>query len=205
MLQRTNDEWIEHLGAGGAQQDVALSDLREVLISRLRRSFRGRHGADENFLEDVAQDALLKTLDNLSKFEGRSRFASWATSIAVRTAFTKLRRRHWQDISLDQAVADDDRPAPEAVDSGLGPEVDLERKMLIEKMYQISETELTEKQRIALTAELKGMPQEEIGQRLGSNRNAVYKLTHDARKRLKKHLVDSGYNIQDIQASFAKV
>ena len=52
-------------------------------------------------------------------------------------------------------------------------------------MYEIIRSELTEKQRTALLAELKGMPQDEIAKHLGSNRNALYKLTHDARRRLK--------------------
>ena len=68
-------------------------------------------------------------------------------------------------------------------------------------MYGVIERELTEKQRTALLAELKGMPLEEIGRRLGSNRNAVYKLTHDARKRLKKHLEAAGYSAADLQAN----
>jgi len=46
------------------------------------------------------------------------------------------------------------------------------------------------------------MPQAEIGRHLGSNRNAIYKLAHDARKRLKHGLEGAGYGAQDIQATF---
>ena len=65
-------------------------------------------------------------------------------------------------------------------------------------MYRIIAMDLTEKQRTALLAEFKGMPQEEIGRRMGSNRNAVYKLTHDARKRLKQGLESAGYSATDL-------
>jgi len=47
---------------------------------------------------------------------------------------------------------------------------------LVDEMYRIIDAELTEKQRTALLAELKGMPLEEIGHRMGSNRNAIVML-----------------------------
>ena len=42
------------------------------------------------------------------------------------------------------------------------------------------------------------MPQGEIADQLGSNRNAIYKLTHDARKKLKKSLEEAGYTAEDV-------
>ena len=70
-------------------------------------------------------------------------------------------------------------------------------------MYSLIHNSLTEKQRSALLAELKEMPQDEIARHIGSNRNAIYKLTHDARKRLKKGLEAVGYKMTDIQTIFA--
>jgi RNA polymerase sigma-70 factor (ECF subfamily) len=61
---------------------------------------------------------------------------------------------------------------------------------------------LTAKQRDALLAELRGMPQDEIARHLGSNRNALYKLTHDARNRLKRGLEAAGFTAEDISAAF---
>ena len=60
-------------------------------------------------------------------------------------------------------------------------------------MERVIERDLTEKQRAALLAELKGMPQADIARHLSSNRNAVYKLTYDARKRLRRGLEAAGY------------
>ena len=70
-------------------------------------------------------------------------------------------------------------------------------------MRTLIQNTLSKKQRLALLAELKGMPQDEIARHIGSNRNAVYKLTHDARKRLKQELEAVGYTITDIHESFA--
>ena len=70
-------------------------------------------------------------------------------------------------------------------------------------MQQVIENRLTDKQRTALLAELKGMPQDEIARHLGSNRNAVYKLTHDARKKLKQGLEEAGFTAEDVIATIA--
>ena len=71
-------------------------------------------------------------------------------------------------------------------------------------MQSSIEHDLTEKQRTALLAELKGMPQDEIARQLGSNRNAIYKLTHDARKKLRAALEAAGYTALDVAATNAK-
>ena len=47
---------------------------------------------------------------------------------------------------------------------------------------------LTERQREAILAVLSGLPLAEIARRTATSQGAVYKLLHDARRRLKRHL-----------------
>jgi RNA polymerase sigma-70 factor (ECF subfamily) len=54
-----------------------------------------------------------------------------------------------------------------------------------------------------LIAELNGLPQAEIASQLGMERNAVYKLSHDARKRAKLHLETAGISAVDVLWVFA--
>lgn len=70
---------------------------------------------------------------------------------------------------------------------------------MLETMYRIIREDLTEKQREVLLAHLGGMPQAEIGRRLGTSRNAVYKLGFDARKRLKAGMINAGYSAEDLE------
>ena len=198
-MNETNESWLNRLTTTGSVQNEALEELRAILLNRLRKTFGGRPGADEPLLEDVTQDTLLKTLNSLDQFQGKSRFTTWATTIAVRVALTELRRRRWKDVSLDQMLEETSRGAGHKVDSRVGPQVEVQQKALVADMYHIIDAELTEKQRSALLAELKGLPLEEIGRRMGSNRNAIYKLTHDARKRLKQGLEAAGYTTSDLQ------
>ena len=57
---------------------------------------------------------------------------------------------------------------------------------------------------LALTAELNEMPQDEIARYLGSNRNALYKLTHDARRRLRQGLEAAGFTAENIGTAFSR-
>lgn len=201
QMDRTNASWIERLTAAGPAQNAALEDLGNLLLSRLKRAFRARTGVDEPLLEDAVQEALVKTLGSLHQFQGKSRFTTWATTIAVRAVFTELRRRHWKDVSLEQILDGKELDAGPISATDFEPQLQAEQAALVREMYRIIETQLTEKQRTALLAELKGVPLEEIGRRMGSNRNAIYKLTHDARKRLKSGLEGAGYTVADLQTA----
>lgn len=47
-----------------------------------------------------------------------------------------------------------------------------------------------------------GMPLEAVARRLGTNRNALYKLLHDARKKLKRRMENEGFSSRDVLATF---
>ncbi len=202
-MDRNNETWLIHLRSKGADQQVALSDLRNMLL-------RGLHGAlwngslvDDAFLEDTVQDSIIRILERLQQFEGRSQFLTWAISISIRVALTELRHRRWKDVSFDEVVADADFASERVIDDKPGPSTQREQKAIITKMHDLIQNGLTAKQRTVLLAELKEMPQDEIARHIGSNRNAVYKLTHDARKQLKQGLEAAGYSVADIHAVFA--
>ena len=201
-MGRSNEAWLADLQSGGSIQQAALMDLRRALIRGLRRALASYSGADDAFLEDAAQESLLRILDRLTQFAGRSQFVTWATAIAIRVALSELRRQRWKDISLND-LTNESNALPVRSIADEGQSVGLERTALLEKMHEVIENELTEKQRLALHAELKGMPLDEIARHMGSNRNAVYKLTHDARKRLKSGLENAGYRLGEYRSAFA--
>jgi RNA polymerase sigma-70 factor, ECF subfamily len=203
IMDRNNETWLAHLGGTGPDQQAALSDLRDALLRGLRRALSHRAGGGGEFLEDVVQDSLLRVLDRLPQFEGRSRFLTWAMSIAIHVAISELRRRRWKDVSLDEVTAGRDLAPERAIAEGPGPSAQSEREAILAAMHEVIRTGLTEKQRSALLAELHGMSQDEIARHLGSNRNAIYKLTHDARRRLKQGLESAGFTADDIRTAFA--
>jgi len=205
MEQHSNQYWLDALKSPGPEQDRALAELRSMLVRGLNYALRGWRrtaGRDFEFLaEDFCQEALLRILDNLDSFEGRSRFTTWAHKIAVRVALTELRRKRWQDVSLDKLVAEDGAEFTMTSEE-IGPETGAERSDLLAWMKRIMMEELTEKQRTAISAiAFGGMPLEEVARRLDTNRNALYKVIHDGRLRLKRRLAREGMSPQDILES----
>ena len=199
-MSRDNDLWIEELGA---RRESALSDLREALLRSLHRALANQTRVDDSFLEDVVQESILRILDKLGQFAGRSRFLTWGSAIAIRVAMGQLRKSHWKEVSLDDVMSETAFLPGSSVSSESTPHAQLERHTLVAAMQRVIEHELTNRQRTALLAELKGMPQDEIARHLGSNRNAIYKLTHDARKKIKERLEAAGYSTEDVLATLA--
>lgn len=196
VQERENQQWIEVLRAAGPLRDTALADLRGLLMVGLKAAMRSRSDFVDAMLDDFVQDSLLRVLRSLDQFQSRSRFVTWATAIAVRVALTELRKRRWRDVSLESLVADTGFEPP-----NVAATVHNTGSPLIEAMYRIIGSELTAKQRTVLLAEIKGMAQVEIARQIGSSPNAVYKLSHDARRRLKVALENAGFTAGDMVAT----
>jgi len=205
MVERTNQEWLAELR--GLEQEEALADLRALLVKGLRYAMADRPAVTEADLEDFAQEALLKVLAGLDTFRGESRFTTWAQKIAVRVAFTELRRRRWKDVSIEDLIAEDregDWTPSILTDAAPSPEQRVTQQLLMEMVQRLIAEELTERQRQAMTAAvIGGMPLEEVARRMGTNRNALYKLLHDARRRLQTRMMAIGLSPQDVLAAFA--
>ena len=178
------DPWLERLQGDVGQRNAAVAELRELILRGLSQSMSHRYGSGLN-PEDVVQEALIRILDSLDKFEGRSRFTTWAMTIATRIGISELRRKHFQDVSLDSITFDDSLGIELAVhkDSPSGEQLD--RRKITQLLQELIETSLTDRQNLAIRRLLEGLSVEEVARRTGSNRNAVYKLFHDARVRLR--------------------
>jgi RNA polymerase sigma-70 factor (ECF subfamily) len=208
-LERTNEQWIADLSAPGSNREGALSDLSEIIHRGLPYSLSKYLSPQApNFdalADEVVQDTLLRVLDNLSSFEGRSRFTTWVHKIAVRIALTELRRKRWQDVSLDEIVENYKATASLRVmaSSGVSPEGAVEQTDMFERVENIIAEELTERQRTALLAiAVRDMPMPVVADRLDMSRNALYKLLHDARLKLKTRLIDEGLDPVEILVVF---
>lgn len=208
MDKRTNEEWVADLRAGGDRQAQALEDLRAIILRGLPYAIAGRldpnSPASEALTEEVVQETLMNVLKYLDTFEGRSQFTTWAHKIAVRAALTELRRVRWREVPLPEMSRgdDEDNSYRELPDRQASPEDQIDRKDMMKRVNRIILEELTDKQRMAMTATMEGFPLEEAARRLGTNRNALYKMLHDARLRLKKRLEKEGLTPQEVLSVF---
>ena len=95
------------------------------------------------------------------------------------------------DISLKQDVS---APTPES---------QLARAQIWEVVQGIIQTQLTERQRTALTRVVfDGAPVEVVAEQLNTNRNNIYKIVHDARKKLKRELEERDWSADEVLQAF---
>jgi RNA polymerase sigma-70 factor (ECF subfamily) len=209
MVERSNVDWVSELRSTGPSREAALADLRTIIVSGLRFGLAGRLDTSgpefAPLAEDVAQETLLKSLAHLESFEGRSRFTTWVHKIAVRVALTELRRRRWKDVSLDTLMdADTHDSSPKFMaDPATGPDKAMDQADILARINQMMQEELTDKQMRAMMAvAMQGLPLEEVARRLDMERNALYKLLHDARLKLKRRLSREGLTPGELLAMF---
>jgi RNA polymerase sigma-70 factor, ECF subfamily len=209
MATRNNEAWLSDLRADGEQKSAAIEDLRSVIYKglpyALSRWLSPSQPQFESLVEEVTQETLLRVLDQLDTFEGRSQFTTWVHKIAVRIALTELRRKRWRDSSLDELTENEDVPPPPNLlaDSHAGPETSAERADLLARVRRVIEEELTDRQRQALVLlGIQDMPMDEAARKLKTNRNALYKLLHDARLRLRTRLATEDISANEVLALF---
>lgn len=203
-IVRVKDAWPAALR--GPQREQAIAELRVILVHGLQATLSSRVRGDTNMLiEDVAQDALMTILRCLDTYRGQSRFTTWAQTIATRVAFSELRRRRWRDVSLQAMHETDVDDQITGLPPSIGdPERAALRQMMADALQQALAEALTPRQRQALVALATGDDTlEDIAMRIGTNRNALYKLIHDARQRLRARLDADGITPQEILAAWS--
>lgn len=213
---RTNEEWLHDLRANGAAQEAAIADLRNLLLRAVLFLFSRNLGdfgglARNEILqiaEDCAQEALIAVINRLPDFRGDSKFTTWAYKFAVNIALMTARRERWKGVSLDQLSFSEDGTFFEWMmrdkSPGLAPDQTAMQGEVREIIQQVIEHDLTDKQRrVLLMVVFNEVPMDEVVQRLGTNRNAIYKTLHDVRRKLKSGLQARGFEVGEMLSLFS--
>lgn len=205
---RTNEEWLSELRSGNLVQEEAIADLRQILLRATLYTFHHRLSGISNknqqevlqFAEDCAQEALLAVLEHLADFRGDSKFTTWVYKFAVNTTLMASRREHWKNIPLESMSDGYFTDHHQAHD----PDLSLLRGEVWDILREAIQSDLTEKQRQAVKLIVfDEVPMDIVVQHLGANRNAIYKLLHDARRKLKLRLLDSGLGVDEMMNLFS--
>jgi RNA polymerase sigma-70 factor, ECF subfamily len=190
------DTWVADLSGDGAVRQEAMRHLHALLlrasrhqVGRLRHLLPGIGARDlDDLAHQAADEALVAVLRRLGSFEGRSRFTTWAYKFAVLQASVEVRRQAWRtrEVALPDTVV--------LVDPSSSPAEVTEAAQLAIAVQDAITTALTPHQRrVALALLIDGIPIDVLADRLGTNRNALYKTVHDARTRLRAALIASGH------------
>jgi RNA polymerase sigma-70 factor (ECF subfamily) len=214
LLNRTNEEWLSELNTDGVKQAEAIADLWDLLKHGCRYTVN-RHSSEldrfelqqiEQFVEDCAQDALMSILKHISEFRGDSKFTTWAYKFAINITLTAMRRESWKNISLDQLLEQksENSLALSEDEPGNNPDLLLHRKAIWEAIQSVIQNDLTEKQQQVIKLMVfDEVPMDLVCDHLGTNRNAVYKLLHDARRKLKQQIQAQGFGVAELMDLFS--
>ena len=190
-------DWYLDLRPGSSRREEAAGELRDLLLRASRfEVFRRRgmlpqlsSGELDELADEAASDAAMSVLRRLDDFRGESRFETWAYKFALLEAAVKVRRRAWRDreVMLD----------PEGWERFPalmpGPDADAEQAALLECVRDGIEALTPHQREVLVAVVLDGVPIDVLAERLGSNRNALYKTIHDARARLRAYVAAAGY------------
>jgi RNA polymerase sigma-70 factor (ECF subfamily) len=192
------EEWHLDLHAQGPRRDEAVAHLHGLLLRAARFEVFRRRGSVpqlsavelDELAEEAADDAAISVLRRLDDFRGESSFRTWAYKFALLEASVKVRRRVWRD----REVTLEPEHWESLAHAGPGPDDDAENAALLAAVRDGIRTALTPRQRhVLVAAVLEGVPIDVLADRLGSNRNALYKVLHDARRRLREHVAAAGF------------
>jgi len=198
-LDDESRRWLDRLGTDGLGRDAAVNDLFELLYRGARHEAHRRRGslppALVGELDDLALqaagEALTAVLRKLADFRGASRFTTWAYKFAIFEVSASLRREAWRGRSI---TIDDDAWGRLTDPVADDPHARTEVGELLAAIERCVASDLTARQREVFTAVVvHEVPIDVVAERQGSNRGAVYKVLHDARRKLRASLDAQGW------------
>jgi RNA polymerase sigma-70 factor (ECF subfamily) len=201
LLDEESRAWLRDLRADGPSREDALARLHALLVKAARFEIARRRvtlpylRGDE--LDDIAleaaDDALMSVLRRLDDFRGQSRFSTWVYKFALLEAAVKLRKRAWQGREIPLV----NETWNVFASTRLSPVDELEQGVLLDAVREEILTTLTPHQRrVLLSLAVDGVPIDVLAERLGSNRGALYKTLHDARRKLRASLAERGLALE---------
>lgn len=200
-LDEETQVWLRDLRANGSTREETIARLHALLlraarfeVSRRRASLSHVRGEElDDIALQAADDALVSVLRRLDDFRGQSRFTTWVYKFALLEAGVKLRKRAWQgrEISLEPETW-------EVFSSvGLRPDEEVAQSELLGAVERGIAEALTSHQRSVLVAlAIDGAPIDVLAEQLNTTRGALYKTLHDARRKLRAHLTERGFSLE---------
>ena len=134
---------------------------------------------DDHEAEDVMQEAYVNAYSHLAQFDGRAKFSTWLTKIAVYEALARARRRgryeHLDDSALETLMPTTSSPDPERLAFGreLGALIESAVDTLGDGYREVFMLRQVEGLSTAETAEVLGVSEDVVKTRFSRARSAL--------------------------------
>ena len=156
-----------------------------------RRAFRlaWRITRNHEDAEDVVQNAFVKAFQNLADFRGDSRFYTWLVRITINEALMKIRRRHSNQVSIDEPIHADGTSDPiEIEDQAANPEQRYSQHE-VQRILAATINDLEPSHRSVLQLrDVEGLSTQQTAQALDLTPSAVKTRLQRARMKLRESL-----------------
>jgi RNA polymerase sigma-70 factor (ECF subfamily) len=197
-LDAESADWLRRLSARDLRRQEAEGELHARLLRIALAEVSRRSGSTPvagpeltDVAHQAADDAMLAILAKLAGFRGESRFMTWAYRFVILEVSGKLGRHYWRNPPVTLGAGQWERlPGRFAVD----PAQHAESAAVLAEVRRVVEGELTVHQRRVFVAiVVDGIPVDALAARLGLQRNAIYKVVFDARRKIRRALVAKGH------------
>jgi len=178
----SDEDIVARIRAGELDQFELLMRRHNTRVFRAARAIV----RDASEAEDVMQDAYVRAYEHLGQFEGRARFSTWLTRIAVHEALARVRRGKRHD-SLDIVPEGPVMSTP----SSSSPEQqtsDVEMRSLLEAAVGRLPEDFRS---VFILRAVEGMSSAEVAECLDIPEDTVKTRLHRARSRLQEMLIES--------------
>ena len=165
--------------------DVA---LMEILMRRYnQRLFRAVRSIvkDDSQVEDIVQETYVRAYEHLSQFEGRAKFSTWLTKIAIYEAYARLRRFDHQNVD---SISELEEKGLFMNSSERDPErqtFDGEMRLLLERAFDVLPDDYRS---VFMLREIEGLSTAETAECLEISEENVKTRLHRAREFLQREL-----------------
>ncbi|MBU0469004.1 MAG: sigma-70 family RNA polymerase sigma factor [Candidatus Omnitrophica bacterium] len=169
----------------------AFEELMRKNFSRIM-NFIYRFVADRELAEDLTQEVFIKIYNSASNYYPRSKFKTWAFTIARNISLNELRKNKGQVVSLDKPFkhGEDDMSLQVEDKTVSKPDDEIIKEELVDAVGKAI-NELPANQRTAiLLIRYEGFSYEEIARTMNTTVSAVKSLLSRARETLKEKLAD---------------
>lgn len=177
----TDEEIVQRVIAGDGP-------LFEIIMRRYnRRLYRVTRSivANDHEAEDVIQHAYVHAYEHLTQFEGRARFSTWLTKIAIYEAYSRVRRFERRRVDSISALEDG---GDSVTFTGRDPEqqtYDAELKRVLEQAFDALPADYKS---VFMLREIEGLSTSETAECLDITEENVKTRLHRARGFLQREL-----------------
>lgn len=197
-LDPASEHWVRTLAGPAAEREAALARLHELLLRIAQAEVRRRAGRLritgpelDDLAYQAAADAMMAISAKLAQFRGESRFTTWAYRFVILEVSAKLGRHYWRHPTALLDAGEWER-LPDRF--GIDPVRHAEAADILAEVRRVVEEELTAHQRrVFVAVVVDQIPRDALVAELGLQKNAIYKVIFDARRKIRRALVAKGY------------